>query len=151
MKEKRILKCPKRLIHLSKENHNGEWFKPRVPDSVYKSFGFTSEDDEDDTTRRICFSGSITGAFYAINFDGKCEKLYVHVPENIENIVKRGKLYKPSEEQVFDVNYTDEYWIKCKVKMKCIGYISINYNPSIFTNRPPVKFKYLKRLKDKYE
>lgn len=146
MKEKRILKCPKRLIHLSTDNHNGEWFKPRVPDSVYKSFGFNSEDDEDDTTRRICFSGSITGAFYAINFDGKWQKLYVHIPENIEDIVKRGKLCKPSEEQVFDVNYTDEYWIKCKVRMKCIGYISINYSSSIFTNRPPVKFKYLKRF-----
>lgn len=145
MKEKRILKCPKKLIHLSEENHDGEWFKPRVPQSLVIN-ALNPEDNEDENTRRVCFSGSITGAFYAISFDGKWQKLYVHVPENIEDIVRRGKLYKPSEEQVFDVNYTDEYWIKCKVKMKCIGYISINYTPVWWTNRPSVKFKYLKRF-----
>ena len=149
MKEKRILKCPKKLIHLSEENHNGEWFKPRVPDSIYQSFGFNSKDNEDDITRRVCFSGSITGAFYAINFDGKREKLYVHIPENIDDVVKRGKLYKPTIEQVFDVNYTDEYWVKCKVKMKCIGYISIGYTPSVIENRPKVRFKYLKKFNEK--
>ena len=144
MKEKRILKCPKRLIHLSADNHNGEWFKPRVPHSIVIN-AINPEDNEDDITRRVCFSGSITGAFYGISFDGEWQKLYVHIPENIDDIVRRGKLYKPSEEQVFDVDYTDEYWVKCKVKMKCIGYISINYTPSIFTNRPPVKFKYIEK------
>lgn len=145
MEEKRIYNPPKKLIHLSEDNHNGEWFKPRIPCSVYKSYGFNAEDDEDCVTRRVCFSGSITGAFYAINFNGEREKLYVHVPENIDDIARRGKLCKPTENQVFDVNYTDEYWVKCKVKMKCIGYITIGYTPSIYTNRPLCKFKWIEK------
>lgn len=145
MKEKRIFKCPKKLFHLSAENHDGEWFKPRVPHTIVK-YSKNSEDNEDDHTRRICFSSSITGAFYAINFTGERQKLYIHVPENIEDIVRRGKLYKPTDEQVFDAYYTDEYWVKCKVRMKCIGYVSIGYTPSYYLNRPPVKFTYLKRF-----
>lgn len=145
MKEKRVKKCPKRLIHLSSINHNGEWFKPRVPFSIVKSY-YKREDNEDDKTKRVCFSSSITGAFYAKSFDGYPEKLYVHIPENIEDIVRRGKLYRPSEEQVFDVDYTDEYWVKCKVKMKCIGYIRISYRPKFCDYRPKVRFKYLKKF-----
>lgn len=142
MKEKIITKCPKKLIHLSEENHDGEWFKPRVPDSIV-AFGC---DKEDDKINRVCFSSSITGAFYAINFHGNWQKLYVHVPENIEDIVKRKKLCKPTTDQVFDADYCDEYWVKCKVKMKCIGYIAISYHPNYFENRPKVRFKYIKRF-----
>lgn len=69
MKEKRIYNPPKRLIHLSEENHNGEWFKPRVPGSIVINCGY-GENNEDDTIKRVCFSSSITGAFYAISFDG---------------------------------------------------------------------------------
>jgi hypothetical protein len=80
-------------------------------------------------------------------FEGNWQKLYVHVPENLEEIVRRRKLCKPTEEQVFDVNYCDEYWIKCKVKMKCIGYISASYHTNFLENRPKVHFKYI----EKYE
>ena len=80
MKEKLITKCPNRLFHLSPENHNGEWFRPRVPKSIVSYFN--SEDNEDDTVRRVCFSGSISGAFFAISFDGHPQKLYVHVQEH---------------------------------------------------------------------
>lgn len=92
MLEKVITKCPKRLFHLSEENHDG------------------------DKVRR---------AYFAINFRGGYKKLYVHIPENIEDIVRRRKLCKPSKEQVYDVDYCGEYWVKCKVKLKCIGYIKI--------------------------
>lgn len=142
MREKVVTKCPKRLIHLSEENHDGEWFKPRIPESMV-SYG---QYKEDDMVRRVCFSSSITGAFYAINFNGNCQKLYVHVPENIEDIITRRKLCKPTNEQVFDADYCDEYWVKCKVKMKCVGYISASYHMSYYTNRPKVNFKYLKRF-----
>lgn len=118
MKEKRITKKPKILYHLSTENHDGEWFKPRVPLSIYKNSYRSSEHDEDDKIRRVCFSRYIRRAFYAISFDGLREHLYVHVPVGLDEIVRRGKLYKP----------TDEYWIKCRVKMKCIGKISITYS-----------------------
>lgn len=142
MKEKIIEKIPKRLFHLSEENHDGEWFRPRIPESIIE-YG---ENKEDDKVKRICFSTSITGAFYAINFDGHWQKLYIHVPENIEDIVRRRKLCKPTEDQVFDVNYCDEYWVKCKVKLKCIGYISISYHMNFLENRPKVKFKYIKKF-----
>ena len=137
-------KCPKKLFHLSIENHDGEWFKPRVPYSIV----YSGEHKEDDKVKRVCFSSSISGAFFGINFDGYYQKLYVHVPENIENIVKRRKLCKPTDEQVFDVDYTDEYWIKCKVKLKCVGCISIGYRPNWHSYKPKVKFKYLKRFQN---
>ena len=42
-----------------------------------------------------------------------------------EMMSKKGKLFKPSKEQVPDVDQTFEYWVKCRVKMKCIGLIQI--------------------------
>ena len=65
--------------------------------------------------------------FFAISPFGYRKKLYVHIPVNIEDIVKSGKLCKPTEEQVYDVSTTNEFWVKKKVKMKCIGRISIGY------------------------
>lgn len=63
-KGKVISKCPKNLYHLSETNHDGEWFYPRVPESICKEMG------EDDSTKRVCFSSSICGAFFAISFYG---------------------------------------------------------------------------------
>lgn len=143
MLEKVITKCPKRLFHLSEENHDGEYFKPRIPESII-DFG---ENKEDDKVRRVCFASSISGAYFAINFNGGYEKLYVHVPENIEDIVRRRKLCKPSTEQVYDVDYCGEYWVKCKVKLKCIGYIKIGYNcsSSFAYYKPKVHFNYIEK------
>ena len=135
-------KVPKKLFHLSPNNHDGEWFKPRIPYSIITD----GENKEDNKVKRVCFSGSISGAFFGISFDGYPQRLYVHIPENIEDIVKRKKLCKPTEEQVFDVHYTNEYWVKCKVKMKCIGYIYIKYNDRWCYNKPKVRFRYLKRF-----
>lgn len=137
MLEKRIYKAPKRLIHLSDENHDGEIFKPRVPDSIVVS------EHEDDHTRRICFSDSISRAFLAINFKGNYQKLYVHVPVGIEEIVRRGKLCKPTKEQVFDADFTNEYWIKCNVRLKCIGRIYIGYSSHL--TDISIRFKWLER------
>lgn len=58
MKEKRILKIPKKLYHLSELNHDDEWFKPRVPESI------CDDGLEDDKIKRVCFSSSICGAFF---------------------------------------------------------------------------------------
>lgn len=121
MKEKRVFNPPKNLYHLSTENHDGEWFKPRVPESI------CDDGLEDDKIKRVCFSPSICGAFFAISFFGDRQILYVHVPVDLENIAKSGKLCKPTEEQVYDVLYTKEHWIKKKVKLKCIGKITIGY------------------------
>lgn len=143
MLEKVITKCPKRLFHLSEENHDGEYFKPRIPESIIDSGDY----QEDDKVRRVCFASSISGAYFAINFRGGYKNLYVHVSENIEDIVRRRKLCKPSTEQVYDVDYCGEYWVKCKVKLKCIGYIKIGYHISNYYAyyKPKVHFKYIEK------
>lgn len=137
MKEKRILKPPKRLFHLSEINHDGEWFKPRVPESI------CLDGLEDDKIKRVCFSSSISGAFFAISPFGDRQKLYVHVPVGIENIAKSGKLCKPTEEQVYDVSTTNEFWIKKKVKLKCIGKISIGFKTNIYCTK--INFKWIEK------
>lgn len=137
MKEKRIYNPPKALYHLSPENHDGEWFKPRVPYSICE------DEHEDNKTRRVCFSSTICGAFFAISFFGYRQRLYVHVPVGLEEIAKSGKLCKPTKEQVFDASVTNEYWIKRKVKLKCLGYISIAYKSNGFDTK--FNFKWLEK------
>lgn len=127
MIEKVITKIPKHLYHLSDKNNDGVWFKPRIPESIAIDMSGFGDEYEDTHTKRVCFSTSISKAFFAISFDGSPEELYVHIPENLDKIVERRKLCKPTEEQVFDVSTTNEHWIKCKVKMKCIGKIKIRY------------------------
>lgn len=133
-KGKVISKCPKNLYHLSETNHDGEWFYPRVPESICKEMG------EDDRTKRVCFSSSICGAFFAISFYGDRKRLYVHIPCGIDSIVDAGKLYKPTEEQVWDSSVTKEYWIRKKVKVKCIEIVSIAYRASIYGTKFSLKW-----------
>lgn len=142
MEEKRIFKPPKKLYHLSHENHDNEWFKPRVPDSIAYSYTNSSY-NEDDKTKRVCFSTSISRAFFAINFDGHYETLYVHIPLNVDEIAKKGKLCIPTEKQVFDVYTTNERWIKCKVRLKCIGKIRIGYKTDMFSEK--FSFKWIEK------
>lgn len=134
MKGKTITVSPNRLIHLSDEYHDGEWFIPRVPGSIGPN--------EDERVKRVCFSTSISGAYRAIK---DCcywhNKFYVHVPYDIEEIARRGKLYKPTVEQVYDVKETGEYWVRCKVKMRCIGSIRI-----WFDRNDNIRFKWIERL-----
>ena len=137
MKEKRIYNPPKMLYHLSSENHDRKWFKPRVPESI------CSDEHEDNKTKRVCFSSSICGAFFAISFFGDRKKLYVHIPVGLEEIAKSGKLCKPTQEQVFDALCTKEYWIKKKVKLKCIGRISIGYKTKLCNTK--FSFKWLEK------
>jgi hypothetical protein len=118
MKEQIIKRVPQRLVHISSENHNEEWFTPRVPG--------TTGPNEDEKIRRVCFATSICGAYKAIKDCCRfTDKFYVHVPYNLNDIVRRGKLCKPTPEQVYDVRETGECWVRCKVKLKCIGHIHI--------------------------
>ena len=112
----RIQKNKVHLYHLSEKNHDGKTFRPRLP--------YSKSDDteyEDQKTRRVCFSSSMSGAFRAINDCFYKETLYVHVPTNLDEIIENGKLVKPSENEVYDVYDTGEYWVRQKVKLKCIG------------------------------
>lgn len=106
------------LYHLSDTNHNNRIFKPRIPASAAGDCG------ENTTIARICFSSSMSGAYRAIEFDecrGWSYPLYVHVPENIEAAILNKNVIVPHEDLVFDVHYTNEHWVREKVKLKCIG------------------------------
>jgi hypothetical protein len=119
----RIQRNKVHLYHLSEINHDGRTFRPRLPHSM-------SDDPEyeDQKTRRVCFSSSLSGAFRAINDCGYTERLYVHIPVNIDEIIKNGKLIKPNEQDVYDVYNTGEYWIRQNTKLKCIGLAEFCYN-----------------------
>ena len=142
---KKVRRPVKQLYHLSSENHNGEMFYPRVPQCVFMSLMY-GEYDEDIRKKRICFSTGICGAFRAIKQDNGYCKMYVHVPENMNEIIQKQKLYKPSVKEVFDCKQTRELWVRCPVKMKCIACISIGCSP--FGKDEKIKFKYLWKDKD---
>lgn len=139
------VKHPLNLYHISVTNHNGEVFHPRIPDTC------VSEDEENTDIKRVCFSSTISGAYRAITFTDECgEECYVHIPENLDSILKRGGIYKPSEELVWDSYFTSEYWVRRPVKMKCIGKAKFYYRESDAKNycgpwRPRVRFKWIER------
>ena len=135
-------KRPNKLYHLSDECHNGKTFRPRVPNAYI--FDNENGEIEDIKTKRICFSTTISGAFTAINFNGKSEILYLHVPEDISSIPD-DKIVIPTNEQVWDAEFTREVWVKCKVKLKCIGKVRLSYTPSLYTWRPHVNIKWLEK------
>ena len=133
------------LYHISTVNHNGEVFHPRVPDCC------VSDEQENQDIKRVCFSSTISGAYRAITFSWEIgEECYVHVPENIDNIIKRGGVYKPSHLLVWDSDFTNEYWVRRPVKMKCIGKAKFYYNEFDCCHyggpwRPKVRFKWIER------
>lgn len=124
------------LYHLSEDNHHNEVFFPRIPHSV-----MDEADMEDQKTKRICFSTTLSGAYRAIQFryDDVLE-LYVHVPYNQDV-----KYYRPTEKQVYDCKFTNEIWVKRKVKMKCIGKIKAYYKKDYFHWRPKVYIKWIEK------
>lgn len=137
-----------RLYHLSEENHNGEVFKPKVPDSYYQDcYGNPLEDVQ---TRRVCFSKSITGALLSTTSESGYYTRYLHVPAEPEKLDPK-RIHEVTEEEVPDGPYCEEVWVKQNVKMKCIGKIYIGYDGRSFENmvrmRPKVRFKYLEKYR----
>ena len=113
-----------KLYHLSETNHNKRIFKPRIPSSAAGDCG------ENTTIARICFSSSMSGAYRAIEFDecrGWSYPLYVHIPESIDNAIQNKNVIIPHKDLVFDVHYTNEHWVREKVKLKCIGKACFKY------------------------
>ena len=71
--------------HLLEINHNNEVFYPRVPYSI-----MDDEEYEDQKSKRICFSTTLSGAYRAIQFrPNESMELYVHIPLEIENKIKQ--------------------------------------------------------------
>ena len=78
----------KKLYHLSFDNCDGQIFKPRIPSNRIP--------DEDGSLNRVCLSSSMSGAFRACSQnDYNYAIMFVHVPENIDNIIKRGGCINP--------------------------------------------------------
>lgn len=108
---------PFKLYHLSTTNLDGVEVVPRPLDKERAMEG------EVWRPKRICVSSSIDGALASLDAPYN-ENYFVHVPENLESLFARKKVYKPSLRQVPDSGLTDEYWLKAPCKMVCIGEIT---------------------------
>lgn len=133
-----------RLFHLSEKNQNNKIFKPRIPKSILI-------EGENETIARICFSSSMSGAFRAISFNYDnfwSEPLYVHIPETIEKAIENKNVIIPSTDLVLDSKFTNEYWVREKVKMKCIGKAQFKYYGNFlytYQYRSTIKIKWIEK------
>ena len=112
----------KTLYHISDKNHDNETFIPRQMPK------WRAMEGENWRIKRICVSDSIDGALTALlSSDSQPfgKRLFVHVPENLDAIWNKNKIYVPSKKLIPDAETTHEMWIKCPCKMKCIGEIEI--------------------------
>lgn len=108
--------------HLSESSHDGEVFAPRPMEK------WRVMEHENWWTKRICVSDSIDGAVSAIMTDDPTpfgKHLFVHVPENLDELIVKKKIKKPTLAQVPDAEATGEFWLKAPAKMKCVGEIEI--------------------------
>jgi hypothetical protein len=129
------------LYHISEDNHDRKMFKPRIPASTLE--------EENRTIARICFSTSMSGAFRALGFwdcSGWSYPYYVHVPENINKLVINNKVIIPSEDLVPDQKTTNEYWVRDKIKLKCIGLVRFKYDErKSYRNRSKIHIKWIEK------
>lgn len=124
MKWKQHYSSPFPLYHLSETCYDGQTFVPRSLDPERAMEG------ENWRAKRICVSRSIDGAVSSLvdSMSMSCGLvLYVHTIDNLEELFKKDKVYKPSLKQVPDCDATEEYWLKGKAKLRCIGQIQVGY------------------------
>lgn len=102
-----------KVYHVSNLKQSTIKLSPRIPDNFMTRNGY-----EDAKTKRVCVSISVDGALKAMSMNLKGKELHVysaHVPE--------AEMYKPTTQEVPDVNITGERWIKKDV--------ILNYEKSI--------------------
>ena len=112
------------LYHLSESSHDGETFVPRPMDKERVMEG------ENWRAKRICVSSSIDGALSALVDSISMPVgmiLHVHEILNLDDLFRRGKVYRPSILQVPDCETTNEYWLRDKAVLKCIGAIEVGH------------------------
>lgn len=83
---------------------------------------------EDWRTKRVCVSTSVDGALTALlSYDSEPfgKHMFVHMPEGIDLLESKHKICTPSKDKLPDVEVTGERWLKCPVKMRCIGEIEV--------------------------
>ena len=106
------------LYHLSQENHDGEIFIPKIP--KYDDPEWETK-NEDSKTPRVSFSKSIRGALKGVPMRHVRRVWDVHVPANIDT----GAIYEPTEDEVYDVERSQEVWYVKPVKLKFIEHIFV--------------------------
>lgn len=99
-------------------NMNDELLQPRIPDNFLTQIGA-----EDNKTPRVCFSDSIDGCLIALSRNLKGMKLFVHVADCDESVLRQFR--HPTTEEVPDADITDEVWSLKPVEIKCIGQIQV--------------------------
>jgi len=90
--------------------------------------------DVEPKVSRICFSTNITGCFLSL---GKClnETKIIHILRTVNKV----KYYKPTIDQVLDVNLTNEVWRLSSTKLIKLGEL----NPLELYNQDSKFFNYL--------
>lgn len=109
-----------KFYHLSfTELDDNTVFYPRVPDNTIEG--------EDEKTKRVCVSTSVTGCFKALSYYGSGSSAFAWLYEPVQHGRKKisEHIFKPTEYELPDVKDTKEKWITCPVKMRRIGYATI--------------------------
>ena len=107
-------KNDKKLYTISENNLDGKTLTPRIPENFLTKNGY-----EDNKTKRVCFSTSISKCLTALSQNCTNKEFFVHVPDPS----KEYDIYKPTKDEVPDVIITDEHWILNPVNLICIGKI----------------------------
>ena len=97
-----------KLYHVSQESHDGDIFRPRVPENRLEY--------EDEKVRRVCVSTSVIGALRGIACDDVDGDYKIYMPVGIGWEIS-DFIYKPTVNELPDVIETREKWILCPVKM----------------------------------
>lgn len=113
-KEEKIKNKDKPTLYFISQNESMDevLLNPRIPDNYMTRNGY-----EDNTTPRVCFCPSIGDCLTALSMNCKGKTFYVHIADPDGNY----DVYKPTKNQVPDVNITHELWIKTPVTLKYIG------------------------------
>lgn len=102
-----------KYYHLSLKKITGV-LRPRIPDNFLVKSGY-----EDSTTKRVSASTSIDGCLRAMSMDLEGKTLYVY------ELSTKGRVKKPSVEEVPDSKLTDEIWILDEAETKLVGSIFV--------------------------
>ncbi len=113
-KETKISNKDKPTLYFISQNESMDevLLNPRIPDNYMTKNGY-----EDNKTPRVCFCPSIGDCLTALSMDCKGKTFYVHIADPDGNY----DVYKPTKDQVPDVNITHELWIKTPVTLKYVG------------------------------
>lgn len=112
------------LYHVSYEDLDGETLIPRIPDNLFTEMGW-----EDNKRKRVCFAERVGGCLSALSRAVKGRLFNVYSPDDIDLY----RVYKPSIEQVPDVELTGELWIVKPVKVNLVGKIMVTDYDNVST------------------